>query len=103
MSKQATAIVSWITPIGWLISYFAGDREGAKFYLNQSIVYYLCNIILSCAVRLLGKIPVLGALIGIVGWVLSIILFVCWILGLVYSCKQEEKQLPLIGGIQILK
>ena len=97
MSKKATSIVSYITIIGWLIAYFAGDKENAKFYLNQSLVYNIAAIINGW---ILPLIPVVGAILSTI---ISIILFVLWIIGLVRACKQQEKPLPIIGGITILK
>jgi hypothetical protein len=41
-----------------------------------------------------------GTIISIVLWVF---LFVCFILGLIAACKEEEKEVPLIGKIKILK
>ena len=38
MDKKTTSWVSYITFIGWIIAYLAGDKEGAKFHLNQSLV-----------------------------------------------------------------
>lgn len=95
MTKKATGIVAYITLIGWLVAFFAGDREGAKFHLNQSLIliiaYFICGI--------LAYVPVVKYVV----WVINIFLLVCWIIGLVAACKEEEKQIPLIGGIQILK
>lgn len=45
MDKKTTGIVSYITLIGWLIAFCAGDKEGAKFHLNQSLVLYLASLI----------------------------------------------------------
>lgn len=103
MSKKATGIVSYITLIGWLIAFLAGDKEGAKFHLNQSLVLIITNIILIIVNAVLGNIPVLGVIIGIIVWICDIVLFVFWIMGLVHAIKEEEKELPLIGGIKILK
>lgn len=95
MSKKATGIVAYITWIGWLVAFFAGDREGAKFHLNQALVIALGEII----VGILAYIPI----IKIVAGIFSLFLFVCWIIGLIAACKEEEKEIPLIGGIKILK
>ncbi|MBO4981840.1 MAG: hypothetical protein J6C84_08105 [Lachnospiraceae bacterium] len=96
MDKKVTGIVAYIFWIGWIIAFCAGDREGAKFHLNQALVLWIANII--CGV--VGIIPIVGTIISLVG---GIFLFVCWILGLIAACKEEEKELPLIGKIQILK
>lgn len=95
MTKKATGIVAYISLIGWLIAFFAGDKEGAKFHLNQALVILLANVV--CMV--LGYVPIVKYLT----WIINIFLFVCWIIGLVAACKEEEKEIPLIGGIKILK
>ena len=95
MNKKATGIVSYITWIGWLIAFFAGDKEGAKFHLNQSLVILIGQII----VTVLAWIPIVKYVAG----VLSLFLVVCWFIGLIAACKEEEKEIPLIGGIKILK
>ena len=95
MNKKATGIVSYIYWIGWLIAFFAGDKEGAKFHLNQSLVIWIGQII----VMVLAWIPIVKYVAG----VLSLFLVVCWFIGLIAACKEEEKEIPLIGGIKILK
>lgn len=95
MTKKATGIVAYITLIGWLVAFFAGDREGAKFHLNQALVIIIANLICS----FLTYVPIVKYLV----WIINIFLFVCWIIGLVAACKEEEKEVPLLGGIKILK
>lgn len=95
MDKKATGIVAYLYFIGWLIAFFAGDKEGAKFHLNQSLVLNIGFTI----VIILGVIPI----VNIVAYILSLFLTVCWFIGLIAACKGEEKEIPLIGGIKILK
>ena len=54
MDAKVTSILSYCTWIGWLIAFFAGDKEGAKFHLNQGLVVMLFS---------------LGAIIPIIGWI----------------------------------
>lgn len=96
MDKKMTGIVAYITLIGLIIAFAAGDKEGAKFHLNQALIIWIANIIVS----VVGVIPVIGWIVSMVG---GIFVFVCWILGLIAAIKEEEKQIPLIGGFQILK
>jgi uncharacterized membrane protein len=42
-------------------------------------------------------------MIPFIGWIWSIFILVCWIMGLVAAINQEEKQVPLIGGITLIK
>ena len=98
MDKKVTGILAYITLIGWLIAFLAGDKEGAKFHLNQALVLILVFFVASLVV---GFIP------GFVGSILSAAVSICqlvfWVMGLVSAIKEEEKPLPLIGGIKILK
>lgn len=88
MDKRTTGIVAYITWIGLLIAVCAGDKEGAKFHLNQALVIFLF--------MLLGAIPCIG-------WIWLIFMLVCWVMGLIAAINEEEKPVPLIGGIKILK
>lgn len=94
MNRKVTGIVAYLTPIGWIIAYLAGDKEGAKFHLNQSLVIWLFSII--CSIIL--EIPI----IGIIGSIGSLVALVFWILGIVAAIKEENKEVPLIGGIHLL-
>ena len=88
MDAKTTSIVAYITWIGFFVALLAGDKEGAKFHLNQALV------------SLIFFIP---ALIPCLGQIWGIFMMVCWILGLVAAINQEEKEVPLIGRIRLLK
>lgn len=96
MNKKTTGIVAYITWIGWIIAFFAGDKEGAKFHLNQALVISLAGIVCS----IIARITIVGAIIG---GIASIVVFIFWIMGLVAACKEEEKEVPLLGKIKLLK
>ena len=88
MDARTTGIVAYITWIGLLIAFIAGDKEGAKFHLNQALVIFLFT--------LLTPIPCIG-------WAWGIFMVVCWIMGLIAAINEEAKPVPLIGGITIIK
>lgn len=96
MNKKTTGIVAYITWIGLLVAYLAGDKEGAKFHINQALVITIASLIST----VFGMIPVIGWLFG---WIISLFVFICAIMGLVYAIKEEEKEVPLLGKIKILK
>lgn len=95
MDKKVTGIVSYITIIGWLIAYCAGAKDEAKFTLNQSLVIN----VLSMVVAAFSRIPIIGLVFAII----SIGVFVLWIIGLVYAIQGEEKEIPLVGKLHFLK
>ena len=88
MNKKTTGIVAYITWIGLLIALVAGDMEGAKFHVNQALVIMLFS--------LLSVIPCIG-------WIWAVFMLVCWIMGLIAAINEEEKPVPLIGQIRLLK
>ncbi len=96
MDTKTTSIVAYLTWIGTVIAFVAGDKEGAKFHLNQALVVIIAQIVCSFVM----VIPVIGWIVGIIG---SIFVFVCWIIGLIAAINQEEKEVPLLGKIKILK
>lgn len=90
MDTKTTSIVSYITFIGLIIALCAGDKEGAKFHINQALVIFLFS--------LLAYIP-----IPVIGWIWGIFMIVCWFMGLIAAINQEEKRVPLIGNITLIK
>lgn len=82
--------------IVWCVAYFAGDKSGAKLHLNQALIL----IIIGLVGTLIGWIPFIGTIANTVIWVITLVL---GILGLVAAIKDEDKELPLIGSIKILK
>ncbi len=87
LSAKATGILSYISLVFWLVAYLIGDKEGAKFHLNQSLVINLGMLL--CA-------------IPVIGWIWAIFMCIVWVMGLVYAIKEEEKEVPLLGSIKLL-
>lgn len=88
MDKKVTGIVAYLSWIGLIIAFCAGDKEGAKFHINQALVIFLFSL-LSC--------------IPLIGWIWGIFMVVCWVMGLIYAIQEEEKEVPVIGKIRIIK
>lgn len=96
MDKKTTGIVAYITWIGWLVAFLAGDKEGAKFHLNQALVIFLAGLITS----IVRFIPFIGS---IASAILGILIFVLWLMGLISACQGTEKAVPVLGEIKILQ
>ncbi len=102
MSKKATDIVGYLSPIGFLIAFLVGAREESRFHLNQSLVIIVIDLVLGVLQTILGYIPLLGTLINIVLGFISFVIFVIWLIALVSAIKGEEKPMPLLGGIKLI-
>lgn len=103
MNKKATGIVAYITIIGWLVAFLAGDKEGAKLHLNQGLVLALAAIINNLISMILGRIPLVGFIIGFVCGIIGLLLFVLMIVGIIYAATDKDAELPVIGAIKLLK
>ena len=86
-NPKLTSILAYLGIVVWVVAYTIGDKNGAKFHLNQALVIHLFSF--------LAVIPVFGIIIGLA-------VFIIWIIGLTAAIKQEEKKVPLIGDIQLL-
>ena len=86
MDPQIKAIVAHITPIGWIIALLLNNDNPdsfTSFYIRQTLGLYLISI-------LLGFIPFLG-------WVISSVLFIFWLMSLIAAATNKIQVLPLIG------
>ena len=88
MDKKTTGIVAYLTWIGWLIALLAGDKEGARFHINQALVILLFSFL---------------SIIPCIGWIWGIFMIVCWFIGFIAAINEEEKSIPLLGNIRIIK
>ncbi len=86
MDSKTTAIIAHITLIGWIIAIVINSKEKnefASFYIRQLLGLYLAGLIL-------GWIP-------IIGWLISIAVFIFWLMSLISAVQGEKKETPLIG------
>lgn len=88
MDTRTTSIIGYMTWIGLIVALCIGDRYGAKFHLNQALVIFICAFL---------------SFIPFVGWIFSIFVFICWVIGLIAAINQEERQVPIIGAIKLLR
>ncbi len=89
MDKRTTDIVAYLTWVGLLIAFIMGDRENCKFHLNQSLVIWLTGTVL-------GWIPIVRVVAGI-------FCAVCVFIGIVNAYQGQEREVPLIGQIHLLR
>lgn len=74
------------------------DSEFGKFHANQGLVLLLLSIAIS----------VVGSIIPFLGWFIiapigGLLVLVLAIVGIINALNGEQKELPIIGGIKLLK
>ncbi len=97
---KAMAIIGYIIPVLFFVPLVSDAKNDAfaKFHANQQLLLLISAVVVN----------VVGGIIPIIGWFLllplgMIALLVFAIMGVINASKGEMKELPLIGGINILK
>lgn len=88
-NAQLIAVLSYITLIGWIISYILYQNDKSEF-----AIYHLRQ---SLGIVILGVVGWVVFWIPILGWLCAIFLFVLWLMGLIYAAQGEAKPVPLLG------
>lgn len=98
-ANKPMAIIGYLIPILFFIPMLSEKKSPfgmyhAKQQLNLLISWIVVNVV--------------GGIVPFIGWFIilpigSIILIVLMIMGIINASKGETKQLPIIGGIQIIK
>lgn len=86
MDGKTKAIVSHLFLIGWIIALVINSNEKdelASFYIRQNLGLMLAGMIL--------------VMIPVVGWIISIAIFVFWIMSFIGAVQGEQKETPIIG------
>ena len=92
MNKKWTGVVAYLSWIGLVLAFVLGDRTGAKVHLNQALVLNLAGLVMNLLAWIL---PILG--------ILTWVVFILWVMALVGAILEQEKKVPLLGEIVILK
>lgn len=97
--NKPMAIIGYLIPILFFIPMLSEQKSPfGMFHAKQQL-----NLLLSWIV-----VNVVGGIVPFIGWFIilpigSIILIVLMIMGIINAVKGETKQLPIIGGFQIIK
>lgn len=94
------AYLSWLVIIPLLA---AKDSKFARFHCNQGIVLAIVEIVISILVSILSGIPLIGWIFSLVGGLIGLVCLILTIIGIINVVNGKAKELPLIGGIRILK
>ena len=81
--------LGWVSGLVFLL--LEQKNTFVRFHALQSLVTFLAFFILSAVI---GFIPVLGILVGLVLWPLGVVL---WIVLMVKAYKGERYKLPMVG------
>jgi len=90
---KTVAVVSYLTIIGFIIALILHGQKKTQlgsFHLRQTLGFVIAGFGMS----VIMIIPIIGWLIGLIGFP---ILFVLWIIGLIAAVQGQMKPVPLVG------
>lgn len=100
-NNKFQAILAFVFSLIYYLYILIVNKEPSKFvrfHLNQGLVLWLINIIVNVANRIFTIF-----IFRIILWVVSFALFVIAIIGIINICNGKAKELPVVGGIKLLK
>lgn len=98
MDKKTISIVSYVTIIGWIISYFVSKDQQPKsslvtYHLKQGLGLFIVALLFNIALTIVITIVPALYLIGYVGYAFLALI----IIGIINASNEQEKPLPVIG------
>lgn len=96
MNNKTLSIVSYITIIGWLISFITGKEKAddlLKYHLRQSFGLFVVAVIFNVIITVLVRIVPALSIVGLIGFAFLILL----IIGIINAANGVKKPLPIIG------
>jgi uncharacterized membrane protein len=101
MNNKTLSILSYVTIIGWLVSYFSYKKETVKsplvpYHLRQGLGIFIVSILLNIALTIIAHvIPSLASILSILGYTVIVL----WVFGIINAINEQEKPVPLFGKI----
>jgi uncharacterized membrane protein len=87
MDGKTKAIIAHIFVIGWIVAIVLNSSEKdefASYYIRQLLGLYILGVVCT--------------FIPVVGWIISVVVFVFWILSLIGAAQGERKETPIVGA-----
>lgn len=98
--NKTLGIVSYCTLIGWIIaltrvsSLSGEERKFTSFHLRQMLILMLIGAMVSILDTIFFFIPFLGP---VVINIISLAIFICWLICLISAIQGEKRYIPLVG------
>ena len=106
-SNKVMGILSYIGLLVLVPIFAAKESRYARFNANQGLVLLIAQAIvttvLSIVAAILGYIPVIGWLLSLLIRLVIPVVYVPSVIGIINAARGKAKELPIIGGIRILK
>jgi len=99
--NNVVAILSYLTIVGLIVALVMHNSNKTAlgaYHLRQALGFFVFCIVFGIAVGILGLIPFVNVVVGLLLIPVAIGLFVLWVLALISAIKGEQKPMPLLGA-----
>ncbi len=103
---QQNSLVSIFSYLSWLVlvPIISSQNSGfTRFHANQGLILAIIETAGNTLLGALSYIPYIGFMFGIILALVNLACVVLSIIGIVNASRGEAKELPIIGGIRLLK
>lgn len=103
---QQNKVMGILAYLSWLVLipiFAAKDSKFARFHANQGLLLAIGEVACCLPLALLSWIPFIGILFAILEYAIGVGFTVLSVFGIVNAAQGKCKEMPLIGGIRILK
>ncbi len=102
-NNRVMGVLSYLGILVLIPLFAAKESPFARFHCNQGIVLAVAEVVVSIAFRILRKLPLIGWIFSIIAALAGIGMFVLAVIGIINAANGRAKELPIIGGFQIIK
>ncbi|MDO5033686.1 MAG: zinc ribbon domain-containing protein [Eubacteriales bacterium] len=102
--NRGVAVLAYI-PLLFLVPMLtAQDSPYARYHANQGLVLFICTFavwMLSRILSFLGMVPLVGTTLGVIFFILELLLFAAYLLGIITTSQGKAVKIPLLGEVII--
>ena len=103
--NHTMAIVMAVFPFLFFLPLVSGKNSPyLKFMANQTLIYFVLNLVLNAICQVVGAVPLVGGIVsGILAAVINLVMLILWLIGLINAINGNPVRYPVIGEFDILK
>lgn len=97
---KAAAVISYITPLGWIIGYLIHVNKRAAlsaWHLRQSLFLHLTSMLIYVLQVAVLQLAYIGWLLGMLLLFAGVAWLIFWAIGIIFAFSGEMRSIPVLG------
>jgi uncharacterized membrane protein len=101
MDKKTLSIISYISIIGWVIAYVNYNKSTEKsslvtYHLKQALGIGIISLLFVIVINVVARVvPSLAGILSLA----NLAVVILWIFGIINAVNEQEKPVPVVGGM----